>query len=70
MSETAQILPDNYYQILLKIRVVGEDERLPEHCPDALQSLIYMLSTKSPIFVDRTHKSGFLSTERCVFMDR
>jgi hypothetical protein len=36
MSETAQILPDNYYQILLKIRVVGEDERLPEHCPDAL----------------------------------
>ena len=34
MSETAQILPDNYYQILLKIRVVGEDERLPEHCPE------------------------------------
>ncbi len=37
MSKTAQTLPDNYYQILLKTRVVGEDERLPEHCPDALQ---------------------------------
>jgi hypothetical protein len=41
MSETAQILPDNYYQILLKIRVVGDGERLPEHCPDALQGTFY-----------------------------
>ena len=41
MSETARKLSDNYYQILLKIRVVGEDERLPEHCPNALQGTFY-----------------------------
>ena len=48
MSETAQILPDNYYQILLKIRVVGEDERLPEHCPDALQGTFLRKMSELP----------------------
>ena len=37
MGETSQIFPKNYYQILLKIRVVNEgggtSQTLPKHCP-------------------------------------